>query len=137
MSLEEASEYALSGSSRSARPPGRRGHRRRTVSELTRREREVAVLVARGFTNRQVSTELSISERTAEPRRQILKKLGSVRGPRSPPGPPSASCLFALDPVAFFVFRDKVGPTPLLCIFGFLAVKSKMSRITHTSIPSS
>ena len=44
---------------------------------LTRREREVASLVARGLTNRQISTELSISERTAANHvAKILHKLG-------------------------------------------------------------
>jgi non-specific serine/threonine protein kinase len=47
------------------------------VSKLTRREREVALLVARGLTNRQVAQELSISERTsANHVAKILKKLG-------------------------------------------------------------
>jgi DNA-binding CsgD family transcriptional regulator len=43
---------------------------------LTRREREVAALIAQGISNRQISTELSISERTAANHvAQILKKL--------------------------------------------------------------
>jgi DNA-binding NarL/FixJ family response regulator len=47
------------------------------MGDLTRREREVAALIARGLTNRQVSTELSISERTAGNHvAKILKKLG-------------------------------------------------------------
>ena len=33
---------------------------------LTRREQEVAAYLARGFTNRQIATALSIAERTAE-----------------------------------------------------------------------
>jgi DNA-binding CsgD family transcriptional regulator len=46
-------------------------------SELTRREQEVALLVARGLTDRQVSTKLSISERTAGNHvATILRKLG-------------------------------------------------------------
>ena len=44
---------------------------------LTRREEEVAVLVARGLTNREVAAELVISEHTAATHlRRILKKLG-------------------------------------------------------------
>jgi non-specific serine/threonine protein kinase len=44
---------------------------------LTRREEEIAVLVARGLTNRQIASELSISEHTAASHvRRILKKLG-------------------------------------------------------------
>ena len=44
---------------------------------LTRREREVAVLVERELTNRQIASELSLSERTVENHmRKILRKLG-------------------------------------------------------------
>ncbi len=47
------------------------------TGELTRREREVAVLVARGLTNRQISNKLGISERTAGNHvGRILRKLG-------------------------------------------------------------
>ena len=47
------------------------------AGSLTRREREVATLVARGLTNRQVSNNLGISERTAGNHvAKILKKLG-------------------------------------------------------------
>jgi DNA-binding NarL/FixJ family response regulator len=53
-------------------PPG--GER---TQALTRREQEVALLVARGLTNRQIALELSISEHTvASHVRKILKKLG-------------------------------------------------------------
>lgn len=46
-------------------------------SNLTRREREVASLVARGLTNRQIASELSISEHTvANHVAKILRKLG-------------------------------------------------------------
>jgi len=44
---------------------------------LNPREWEVAVLVARGLTNRQISDELSVSEKTIHNHvRKILKKLG-------------------------------------------------------------
>jgi predicted ATPase/DNA-binding CsgD family transcriptional regulator len=47
------------------------------TERLTRREREVALLVRRGLTNRRIALELSISERTVENHvRKILKKLG-------------------------------------------------------------
>ena len=44
---------------------------------LTRREREVAALIARGLTNRQIAEELFIAERTADTHvEHILAKLG-------------------------------------------------------------
>jgi predicted ATPase/DNA-binding SARP family transcriptional activator/DNA-binding CsgD family transcriptional regulator len=79
MSLDEAAEYALSEEDDQpeatiAQGPSAYAEPR---DELTPREREVVVLVARGLTNHQVSTELSISERTAGNHvAKILKKLG-------------------------------------------------------------
>lgn len=47
-----------------------------SLTDLTHRQREVAVLVGRGLTNRQIAAELSISEHTAITHvRDILKKL--------------------------------------------------------------
>ncbi len=75
MTLEEVGEYALSENeaipSVTVPPEDKAPH------SLTRREEEVATLVARGLTNRQVASELSISEHTAATHvRKILKKLG-------------------------------------------------------------
>ena len=78
MTFEEAVEYALSEEEAGSSPTA--------VSEeplaiqpsakLTRREREVAKLVARGLTNRRMAKELFLSERTVENHvRNILKKL--------------------------------------------------------------
>ena len=74
MSLQEAAEYALSEAesatpeqpSSGAQPPN-----------LTSREQEVAVLVSRGMTNRQIALQLMLSERTVATHvRNMLKKLG-------------------------------------------------------------
>jgi len=79
MSLEEAVEYALSEEGPAT--PLTAGPVRSSAEEsppaLTRREEEVAFLVARGLTNRQIASELSISEHTAATHvGKILKKLG-------------------------------------------------------------
>jgi DNA-binding CsgD family transcriptional regulator len=76
MTSEEAIDYALSGEEiapTSERPPplAAKG------VPYTRREREVALLIARGLTNRQIAEELGISERTVENHvAKILRKLG-------------------------------------------------------------
>ena len=73
MSLEEAARYALSGEETES-PPAPQDL---PNIGLTRREREVMPLVARGLTNRQIAAELSISERTAGNHvANILRKLG-------------------------------------------------------------
>ena len=60
---------ALEGTSSGGRPGG----------DLTPREREVALLVAGGLTNRQIACELTISERTVTTHvGRILRKLGAT-----------------------------------------------------------
>ena len=79
MPLEEAIDYALGPAEPAAAPtvqpmvPIAAAH----PTLLSRREREVAVLLARGLTNRQIADELVISEWTADSHvRHILTKLG-------------------------------------------------------------
>ena len=73
-----AIEYALSGeepapSAEPAAPEVPAGR----PDALTARQKEISVLVARGFTNRRIASELTISERTVETHiGKILKKLG-------------------------------------------------------------
>ena len=79
MSLDRATEYALSREE--SAPPVTQVVQEPPTSDprvtLTRREQEVALLVARGLTNRQVSAELTISERTAGNHvARILRKIG-------------------------------------------------------------
>ncbi len=77
MTLDEAVAYALSEEEPAAAPVAEEPPVGTQSSSLTRREREVAALVARGLTNRRVAEELSISERTVETHvRNILGKLG-------------------------------------------------------------
>jgi predicted ATPase/DNA-binding SARP family transcriptional activator/DNA-binding CsgD family transcriptional regulator len=79
MSLEEAAEYALTKGKIDlpATPVPQAPPAGEPINRLTRREEEVAVLITRGFTNQQISTRLSISERTAGNHvGRILKKLG-------------------------------------------------------------
>uniref|UniRef100_UPI000A9BE898 response regulator transcription factor n=1 Tax=Streptomyces graminilatus TaxID=1464070 RepID=UPI000A9BE898 len=52
----------------------------RTANPLTRREREVAALIAEGMTNRQIAAALSLSPRTADRHvENILTKLDLCR----------------------------------------------------------
>jgi DNA-binding CsgD family transcriptional regulator len=81
MPLEWAIEYALSeGEEVPPAPltvPDKQPPPHGPTERLTRREREVALLIERGFTNRQIASELSISDRTVENHvHKILKKLG-------------------------------------------------------------
>jgi DNA-binding CsgD family transcriptional regulator len=74
LSAEEAAEYALSEETAPAAesPPADR----KMDEPLTRREKEVASLVARGLTNRQIGQEMVISKRTADKHvTNLLKKL--------------------------------------------------------------
>jgi DNA-binding CsgD family transcriptional regulator len=78
MPLERAIAYALS---EEEEPPtliaGQQPPADEPTQRLTSRELEVAVLVARGLTNRRIASELSISGRTAENHvGKIFKKLG-------------------------------------------------------------
>ena len=75
MGLDEAISLALSTSI--PQGPGAGAGGRTAKSPLTRREREVAVLVAQGKTNRQIADELVTSERTVEWHTgNIMSKLG-------------------------------------------------------------
>ena len=73
---EQTIEYALSAEEADLSPPiARRSDGDSTA--LTPREEEVAVLVSRGLTNRQIASELSISEHTVATHiAKILKRLG-------------------------------------------------------------
>jgi predicted ATPase/class 3 adenylate cyclase/DNA-binding CsgD family transcriptional regulator len=77
LSFEQAVDHAL----KPVEPVGGATSRPKTdirgFSPLTRREREVAVLIARGLTSREIASELVITERTAETHvEHILDKLG-------------------------------------------------------------
>lgn len=78
MSPERAIEYALNADETPLRaPPKRRREPGGSPDSLTRREREVAVLIGRGLTNSRIAEELDIAERTVEAHvSKILRKLG-------------------------------------------------------------
>ncbi len=78
MTLERAVEYALSKAetSTAASVVPERPSAGTISAPLARREREIAALVARGFTNRQIASELVVSARTVDNHvANILKKL--------------------------------------------------------------
>ena len=78
MSFEEAVEHALSAEELSppAPPAPEQPSTGAQQLELTRREKEVAVLVAQRLTNRQIASELVLSEHTVHRHvAGILKKL--------------------------------------------------------------
>jgi predicted ATPase/DNA-binding SARP family transcriptional activator/DNA-binding CsgD family transcriptional regulator len=79
MSLDRASEYALS--TEEPDPPlipvSEEPSANQPPVSLTPREQEVAILVAKALTNRQIASELMLSEHTVATHvRHILKKLG-------------------------------------------------------------
>jgi DNA-binding NarL/FixJ family response regulator len=82
MTEEQAIRYALSEEAERDAPtldavPERQPRHDEPSETLTPREQEVALLVARGLTNRRIALELSISEHTAANHvRRILRKLG-------------------------------------------------------------
>ncbi|MGH2352397.1 MAG: tetratricopeptide repeat protein, partial [Chloroflexota bacterium] len=76
LSVEEAVAYALADTDTNSVPDGRATDTTRSTP-LSRREQEVAVLIARGYTNRQIARELVITEGTAANHViHILNKLG-------------------------------------------------------------
>ncbi|WP_248961964.1 ATP-binding protein [Sphaerisporangium perillae] len=73
LSLEEALAYAMEESAPAVPSPGAAA----TPSPLTRRETEIARLVAEGLSNKAIATSLVIAQRTAEGHiEHILSKLG-------------------------------------------------------------
>ncbi len=79
MTLEEAVGYALEAREPSPPPApvSREARGKEATENLTRREEEVAGLIARRLTNRRIAEELTLSKRTIDNHvRNILKKLG-------------------------------------------------------------
>ena len=80
MSLGQAIEYALSEEEEREPPtlvPEQQPPPDERTERLTRRQREVALLVARGLTNRQIGSELSVSRNTVNNHvARILRKQG-------------------------------------------------------------
>ncbi len=85
MTPDEAIEYALSEAERSTTSPEASiaaeqeasAGGRQLLPNLTRREKEIASLVARGLTSHQIASKLVLSARTVDTHvTNILKKLG-------------------------------------------------------------
>jgi len=81
MSLEEATDYALAKEEEAAAPtfpaPPDEPSADQPPVALSPREKEVAVLVTQDMTNRQIASELTLSEHTVATHvRNVLKKLG-------------------------------------------------------------
>jgi ATP/maltotriose-dependent transcriptional regulator MalT len=73
LNLDDAVAYALGEEKPAAEQPPERGE----LPSLTRREREVAELVAQGLSNKEIAARLVIAQRTAESHvDKILSKLG-------------------------------------------------------------
>jgi DNA-binding CsgD family transcriptional regulator len=79
-SFDQAVSLALGEADAAGQPERtgvRAGSRRGTADGLTRREREVAALLAEGLTNKEIAGRLTISQRTVETHvDNILGKLG-------------------------------------------------------------
>ncbi|MGW4326214.1 LuxR C-terminal-related transcriptional regulator [Nocardia sp. NPDC004573] len=77
LSLSEAIDYALGRAPAAARPPRPAATDPQAADVLTRREKDVARLVAAGHSNKRIAADLVISVRTAETHvEHILTKLG-------------------------------------------------------------
>jgi non-specific serine/threonine protein kinase len=76
MSLERAIEYALSTEEPSPPATSQETHADEPAKSLTRRQREVALLIGQGYTNAQIAEALAISKYTvANHVARILRKL--------------------------------------------------------------
>ena len=79
MALEEAIDYALLGGDEPTPPASSAQEEQASAkqpSALTRREQEVANLIGRRFTSRQIASELHLSEHTVNKHvTNILRKL--------------------------------------------------------------